>query len=253
MRPDGDRGGTTGGGPSAPPPDAAPRSSGVVLPLLIGCGALLLVGTVCATLATFFLTARVADPPSSGSQPGGEITGRVLPLEAARDVGTARLWHGQGWSSRSLETVSLDADGRFRFDAPPVEGYYAVSAGGGTWSLARGVVTMVDEQGATQAVEPLELVLRPACMLEVRVRRAGDESSPQGDVRFRLERADGALFGLLPRTYSGTVGLIDGVAILESMPEGEGELTVIMDDGATRSAPIELRLDDPHRVIELTL
>ena len=215
----------------------------------LACGVLFFGGLVVLTIAALSFAPRLGEPPPSGAQPGGVITGRVLPAEAAREVGSVRLMHGEGFGSRDLFAVELADDGSFRCDAPPLDGYYVLMAGAGTWSLEREVVSMLTEDGAPRAADPVELVLQPACLLEVHVRRRMSDAPLEGELRYRMSHSGSGLFGLFPSTRSGSLSLHDGAARLESMPPGEGELTVTMEDGESRSRSFELTLEEPHVTI----
>lgn len=184
-----------------------------------------------------------------GDQPGGTIAGRVLPPEAARAVGVVRLEHasrdaaeGGGATTigiRDLAEVALAADGRFSFEAPPREGRYAVSAGGGLWQEGSVAVSLLDEE-ARAAARTIELVLEPGCVVEVRVRGPEGEEPPSGEVRYRGRAKDGGMFGLITQSASGSRELSNGRATIDALPPLTGELVVTLEGGTTHEVPLDL-------------
>lgn len=193
---------------------------------------------------------------SSGVQPGGRIAGRVLPANAARDVRTVTLVHARSEADGSigsvkLLTAQLAADGSFVFDAPPIEGFYIVSAGSGTWQQSSHQLSMLLENGESVAVPDCELTLEPGCDVEFRVRLASGEDVESAQLGYAGKLSGGALFGLLPGTTSGSTTIRHGKARLQGARPFEGTVTVHRGDGTTRDFPVTVHLG--RQVIDLTL
>jgi len=214
-----------------------------------------MVVVILAVVGFFFFVPRL--PSSlSGAQPGGRITGRIAPSEALVEVRTATLSHatasvGSGYTVDRLESVPIAPDGSFAFDAPALEGFYVVSAEGRSWVEDSESVSLIGSDGTALPSVDVELELERGCLIIVGVTRTTPGATTTGDVRYELDYKDGLLFGVLAGSQGGSRGFTGGRFELGPMPPGNGQLTITMDDGASKT--IELEADLGRTVINVEL
>lgn len=213
-----------------------------------GCGiaaAIFIVLLVTLVAVGFLFLAPRSASVVSGAQPGGRITGRVLPVAAAREIGSISVGRATqmpqgGYSSEQLMTVPLAADGSFAFEAPPVDGCYEIRARGGPWLADSRLVTLLAEDGTPLASADVQLELEPGGQIELHVTRRTEGATGKGEVRYEARSKHGLFFGALAGSQNGSLSMSNGRAVIDSLPPSTGEITIMMDDGATTSVDFDL-------------
>ena len=239
------------------PDSDSPRSSGrsCAQGCLIAAGVCTVVIFVLAVVGFLFLAPRSAESLSA-SQPGGHITGHVVPAAALGEVRTVSLSHatptlGGGYTSKSLDSVTLAPDGSFAFHAPALEGFYVVSAEGGTWMAEAESVSFVETDGTILSSVAVELELERGCLIEVRITRTTPGASTNGDVRYDLKYQGGMLFGALKGRQNGSRTIRGGRFEIGPLPPSTGQVTITLDDGATKTIDVEAKLGGQVLDVEL--
>lgn len=206
-----------------------------------------------ALLTLLLIESDHANDAPRGMQPGGAIAGRVLDHEgrgvAGIDVGL--LLDPAGPPADPTETFAARTksgpDGRFELAAPPLEGRYAVVAGGGTWQHAVSAFSFVGRK----AGDEFELKVLPGCELELRFTRA--DGSVPGTGRYELEgQSRGAI-----ATFFGEPALrrqgefADGLLRIEALPPIGAKLFVRFETGETFELALELVAGRVEKQIKL--
>ena len=105
------------------------------------------------------LSDELGGPPPLGAQPGGRVAGRTIDTAGVALPGRRgrAVVDRPARAPRALRVLESGARGEFSFDAPALEGCYALRAGGGTHRRVERYVSLV---GGEESPE-LELELAP--------------------------------------------------------------------------------------------
>ena len=184
----------------------------------------------------------------AGEQPGGELLARVVdeagdPVEGA--TVELQLWP-VGAPAETHETRETDAEGRVRFDAPPLHGKYRLLTGGGAHQRVGRERSFVDGKG--RPVELAEVVLerRPGVQLELSFTRSGSPVDG-GTVWLDATTLAGPLFGLLGAPITLEREFEGGECLLDGLPPLEGTVRVRFVDGTE----LEFRVEAREGTVEL--
>lgn len=213
--------------------------------------ALLLVGLPLA-VSISLIAGRSALPATAGPQPGGLIRGSVQLADdgPASDVPVELVVIALDGSTPARVETRTDEDGRFALEAPPVEGKYAIVAGGG--ELRRTVREFSFLDSKSQPIDPgeLELSVVPGVALTIELVRVSARYVNSGRYELRARVHDGP-FGILPSELTDGDEFDDGRIELDGLPPFEGTLLLFLSNGDEVTLNLKLAPGTHHRSVEL--
>lgn len=171
-------------------------------------------------------------------QPGGTIRGVVTgPDGSPQDEAPVELWLvAMDLVRTRIQVVETDAEGRFTFDAPPLEGRYELRAGGEL--LRRTVVEHSLTGGAGEREVAIDL--EPGAVLEVEVLRADGRRVGDGEALLVGKADEAPLLGLFNPELRIPAEVRDGRLRLDGLPLLEGRLQIRLDAGDAASRDVRL-------------
>lgn len=225
----------TTGGPDAGP-DAGPRVRALGLLLTLGLLAPPLL--VVAQLLSMHNAGEVV----SGSQPGGLVEGRVRDPEGAPLAGheVILMLLPEGGEPTQQAAALTDAAGRFSFQAPPLEGKYRLIAGGGLLRRTFLDITMVNDEGRTLTLEPVDLDLEPGALLRIVLEREDGRPVTGGTLVLQGTTRGEGLFGLLAYGIRLEQEFEANTCEVGGLPPLKGDLTIRLRSGDVVADEVEL-------------
>ncbi len=154
---------------------------------------LVVFGIPLGLMLTYLGTRALAFRPPFDDQPGGAIAGTLVDEEGDPVAGVAvrALLYPRDGAPVAHASVESDAEGRFSFDVPPLDGCYVLRAGGNVWQEVYREISLSDEPA-----DDLELSLRPGCIVAVTLSRR--DGSPIRGGEYVLRRSGGFLGLAIP-------------------------------------------------------
>jgi hypothetical protein len=168
-----------------------------------------------------------------GSQPGGVLEGSVRdpegePLEGHEVILMLVPTDGEPTQESAVDT---DVAGKFRFQAPPLEGKYRLIAGGGLLRKTYSDITLVDDEGRALDPEPVDLDLQPGALLRIVLEREDGRPVTGGTLMLQGTTTGDGMFNLLAygirleQEFEGDTCEVGG------LPPLKGDLTVQLHSG----------------------
>jgi hypothetical protein len=176
-------------------------------------------------------------------QPAGRISGRVVSADRREPIAGAEVVaHPEEWRpSLSPPTATTNDQGRFVITSLP-PGSYRITA---RTEGMRGAFDRSVGLEATDAVDDVEIAMRPTVTLRGQVTSVSGR--PIGQARLTLSEPDrpGRLFGPSPSTLTDD----EGRYLFEGVAPGRYRLAVSASDHAAHAEPIALRTAESRDVV----
>lgn len=231
------------------------RGSRVGLILIL----LILLGVPAFVVSGLFRSVPI-EPVIAGKQPGGMLHG-VVREEGGVPVSNTpvRLYvipvepdgsPGRG-STRVESRIRTSDQGTFSLPAPPFKGHYQLSVGGELWQRATRQVSFVDKEGNERNPNPVEIVVRPGCLLHMEVSNADGVVGGEGEFTITGKpKADSWVeLGSGPIDEKGRI--FEGELRWGGLPPMDATIHITMDDGRTGEVKLTLAPGIVRKKVEL--